>query len=239
MKDHVWEHNNRFRLEKVAGQQDQYDLFPVPGTVYEVGTPIRKVSMLQDATYNKYKDAAKSGTMPSTGDGTQNDVFNALTNAYANGISIIMGQSLKVGAAGKETEGFAKWDSILYDATGKCKLDTSFNNTNYCTKLYIPKGIKRVKISAGFTKSRTTQYAASVAAKIYKNGSELQSMYLGNSTPAAENAERFVSSENVITTTGSGTEYIQLLLKGAYESGTFPKATTIQCFWLEMKMLSF
>lgn len=236
LNDHIWEHNNRFRLVPVEGQKDQYDLIPVPGTVYQVGTPINKATFLQDSTYSKYKNASKV-SFPTSGDATPNDIFNALTDAFAGSISIIMGESLAAGYQGKETEGFAKWSSILYDATGKSTLDTSFESTNYCTKLYVPKGIKNVQVTAAFQIAAGTNYSSGPFAKIYKNGSEIQSLYIV--LGAKDGYFKYSTSNAVIDTTGSGSEYIQLYLKGENSSGTFASRSQIKCLWLVARMLNF
>lgn len=230
MKDHIWEHNNRYRLVKVEGQQDQYDLIPVPGTVYQVGTPINKATLLQDTIYSKYKNASKT-TMPNLDSATPNDVFGALENAYANGFSIIMGESKSVGANRDEEEGFAKWDTILYDATGKCTLDTNFNSKNYCTKLYIPKGIKKVQITGKFGHNK--EMWGSSDAIIYKNGVKLQSIKWNNDV---YNQSIHEVINTVIDTTGAGNEYIQIYFKG---SGGTTERGVVVCFWLIVKMLSF
>lgn len=233
MKDHIWEHNNRYRLVKVDGQQDQFDLIPVPGTVYQVGTPINKTTLLQDTTYTKYKNASKF-SMPTAENGTPNDVLNSLLNSYANSISIMMGESQAVGGGNDELEleGFAKWNPIVYDATGKCTLDTS----GYCTKLYIPKGIKKVHIMTSLRHGRDNT-SAGVIAKIYKNGVEIQSLPI---VPTSGDSKFYSFVYNtVINTTGNGSEYIQLYLKGEKQTGVFAKISQIQCSWLISQMLTF
>lgn len=225
MKDHIWEHNNRYRLIKVDGQQDQYDLIPVPGTVYEVGTPINKATMLQDSTYTKYKNAAKSGALPSVDNGTPNDVFNALFNAYAYGTVVVLKNSQEVGYGQTELEGFAKFSDILYDATGKCTYDTD----GKCTKIYIPKGIKKVLVESNIQAAEGGSGQAS--ATIYKNGAAIQSisLYLPSDSKYYIRIDK-----SSITTTGTGSEYIQIMLKGA--KGNWPGAISIKD--LKVHMLS-
>lgn len=231
MKDHIWEHNNRYRITPVEGQKDQFDLIPVPGTVYQVGTPINKSTLLQDITYEKYKNAINT-SMPVSDVATPNDVFNVLTNAFAESISIMVGESQIVGGGADELEGFAKWGSILHDATGKCTLDSD----NYCTKLYIPKGIKKAQITGAFRYGRDNGYG-SVEAKIYKNGASIQSIPL--IPPGSDSKYHFSSYNIVIDTTGNGTEYVQLYLKGTKEGGVFASIAEIQCVWLIVRMLNF
>lgn len=50
MKDRNVQHASRFRLTKVPGTDDVYDLIPAPGEVYEEGTLINKSALLKDAT---------------------------------------------------------------------------------------------------------------------------------------------------------------------------------------------
>lgn len=50
MKDRNVQHASRFRLTKVPGTDDVYDLIPAPGEVYEEGTLINKFALLKDAT---------------------------------------------------------------------------------------------------------------------------------------------------------------------------------------------
>lgn len=50
MKDREVQFPSRYRLDKVAGTDDVFDLVPVPGTVYEEGTFINKANLLKDAT---------------------------------------------------------------------------------------------------------------------------------------------------------------------------------------------
>lgn len=235
MKDHVWEHNNRYRLVKVDGQQDQYDLIPVPGTVYQVGTPINKATLLQDTTYKKYKDVAKI-SMPVASDATPNDVLKSLENAYANSFSIVMGESQKVGYNCPMISGFAMWNPIVYDATGKCTLDTTYDSNQYCTKLYIPKSIKKVQISLNLA-TAVNRYAGDLSAKIYKNGVAVQS--LSNLRGESDGPVFYNTHSIVMDVTGSGSEYLQLHLTGDHSGGTFNTLSTIQCMWIVVRMLSF
>lgn len=234
MKDHIWEHNNRYRIIPVEGQKDQFDLIPVPGTVYEAGTPINKATLLQDATYAKYKDASGE-TMPLASNAVPDDMWNALANAYANGISIIMDRSDQKASNDWDS---AKWYSILYDATGKCTFDY---NSQACTKLYIPKGIKKVQVTAALEYSRNEDSARMPEASIYKNGKSEQSLLLTDILPGSTGTS---VTNTVINSTGNGSEYIQLYLRGEYyRSGSGVNSVTRQskilCSWIAIRMLSF
>lgn len=54
MEDRNVEFPSRYRLEKVAGTDDIYDLTPAPGTIYTAGTYFNKVTFLKDATAALY-----------------------------------------------------------------------------------------------------------------------------------------------------------------------------------------
>lgn len=50
IKDRQVQYPNRFRATPVSGQEDVYDLTPVPGTVTQAGTSFNKANLLSDAT---------------------------------------------------------------------------------------------------------------------------------------------------------------------------------------------
>lgn len=54
MEDRNVEFPSRYRLEKVAGTDDIYDLTPAPGTIYTAGTYLHKATLLKDATAALY-----------------------------------------------------------------------------------------------------------------------------------------------------------------------------------------
>ena len=87
MKDRAVEFPNRYRLAKVEGTSDVYDLVPAPGTVTEEGTYINKKTLLTDET------AAILGL---NGDPTPNDAFMAIGsrpavfNAYATDLYLFV-----------------------------------------------------------------------------------------------------------------------------------------------------
>lgn len=60
MRDYDVQFPNRFRLVRVPGTDDIFDLEPVPGEVYAYGDPLNKNTFLKDATaalYGKGPDA--------------------------------------------------------------------------------------------------------------------------------------------------------------------------------------
>ena len=69
MKDRSVEFPNRYRLSKVPGTDDVYDLIPAPGDVTEEGTYINKGTLLTDDT------AALFGL---DDDATPNEVFRVI-----------------------------------------------------------------------------------------------------------------------------------------------------------------
>lgn len=50
IKDRQVQYPNRFRLAAVSGQENVYDITPVPGTVTQAGTALNKANLLSDAT---------------------------------------------------------------------------------------------------------------------------------------------------------------------------------------------
>lgn len=54
MTDRNVQYPNRYKLEKVAGTDDIYDLTPAPGTVTEEGTLVNKSTLLKDVTAALY-----------------------------------------------------------------------------------------------------------------------------------------------------------------------------------------
>lgn len=54
MTDRNVQFPNRYKLTKVAGTDDIYDLTPAPGTITEEGTMINKLTLLQDDTAALY-----------------------------------------------------------------------------------------------------------------------------------------------------------------------------------------
>lgn len=54
MRDRNVQFPNRYRLEKVQGTDDIYDLMPAPGTVTEEGTLVNKSTLLKDVTAALY-----------------------------------------------------------------------------------------------------------------------------------------------------------------------------------------
>lgn len=66
MKDRSVEFPNRYRLTKVAGTNDIYDLIPAPGDVTDEGTYINKATLLKDSTaalYGLGEDAVPDDVM--------------------------------------------------------------------------------------------------------------------------------------------------------------------------------
>ena len=75
MKDRNVEYPNRYKLNKVTGTDDTYDLVPAPGEVSDEGTILNKGNLLSDTT------AANLGFAP-TDDPTIDDAFQ---NVYRIG----------------------------------------------------------------------------------------------------------------------------------------------------------
>lgn len=219
MKDHIWEHNNRYRITAVEGQKDQFDLIPVPGTVYQVGTPINKATLLQDETVQRYNNTENTKNIEETPDG----VFRSLSQAQAFSTAVLLTSSQTVGYNQTELEAFAKFENIEHDATGKCTFDTD----NRCTKIYVPKGIKKVLVQLYVYAAE--QASGQAKATIYKNGSAVQSV--GLYLPS--NGTYYTRlTENVITTTGTGNEYIQIYLNGA--KGNWAGALSVKHALIQM-----
>ena len=101
MQDRIVEFPQRYLLVPVSGEDGQYDLYPVTGTVTTAGTPLTKANLLTDAT------AALLGL---AGDPTIDDAFNALT-AKAN----IQIKSY----TGNGTKGIGNENSITFDFAPK------------------------------------------------------------------------------------------------------------------------
>lgn len=78
IRDRQVQYPNRFRLSPVSGQENVYDITPVPGTVTQAGTALNKANLLSDAT------AALLGL---TGDPTVNDALELIGDKarYAKG----------------------------------------------------------------------------------------------------------------------------------------------------------
>lgn len=219
MKDHIWEHNNRYLIKAVEGQKDQFDLIPVPGTVYQVGTPITKATLLQDETVQRYKNTDSNKNIEETPDG----VFRALSQAQAFSTLVLLTSSQTVGYGEEDSASFAKFSKIEYDATG------------YCTdeKIYIPKHIKKILVSVYFRAARTAVIGAPTAT-IYKNGSPFQSIDLtGLISDGKWHTHNVCFS---LDTKGSGSEYIQLYLTGEKQTSF---ASAIQTEYFSVQMLSY
>lgn len=93
MKDRSVEFPNRYRLEKVAGTSDVYDLTPVPGEVNEEGSAVNKSNFLPDSLASAL---GLSGDDPQVKDAL--DKLRTLVNtaqSTANGRAIMEAGSYK------------------------------------------------------------------------------------------------------------------------------------------------
>lgn len=145
MKDRSVEYPNRYRLQKVDGTDDIYDLVPAPGEVTDEGTFINKATLLKDAT------AALYGL---GGDAVPDDVLEALNTSiqvqrHCSLGDYLWAESTTVGTtvAGK---GMATGngifavldnsaDSILYTKDGNTWSSTAFSLD--CNYLYFVNGL--------------------------------------------------------------------------------------------------
>lgn len=232
MKDRIVEHPKRYQLKKVEGQLDQYDLISAPGAITEIGTPINKATLLQDSVYSKY--ASASSGLPSSSLATPNDVFDVLTRAYANSIQVILTDGVRQESGKTDNSGFSRFENIAYDATGKCTLDTS---SKYCTRVYIPKGIKRVLIQTKLEIRMASGERTIPVASIYKNGSNVQSIYIGDDEFDNDGNYYYTITDTVIDTDGTGTEYIQIYFY--LPAGIYINARSLQCQYMRVQMLDF
>lgn len=74
MRDRSVEFPERYRLKKVPGTDDVYDLTPAPGEISEEGTPINKATLLTDETAGKYgfgSDAVVNDVLKKLSDSAQ------------------------------------------------------------------------------------------------------------------------------------------------------------------------
>lgn len=219
MKDRIVEHPKRFRLVKVEDQLDQYDLISAPGEITEIGTPVNKATLLRDSTLSKYTNTESTKNIAETPDG----VFQALARANATSIVTILADSIPFYAT-YENQGNdvkASFNDILHDATGKCTQD----------KVYIPKGIKKVCITASFYFYIT---GGSYSIDICKNGSPVQSIDLKTSQFAERGLEVV---EYVVDTSGSGSEYLQINFRG--DGVGINKIISLSCNYAVFQMLTY
>lgn len=222
MIDRAVQFPNRYKIVQVPGQPGVFDLTPFPGEITEVGTPISKGTLLKDSTFSKFDNTEGTKNIEATPDG----VFQALSRANASSIITVFANSNELSVVyptNSTQEGFATFSNILYDATGKCTQN----------RIYIPKGIKRVLVSASLAFQKDS---ATFAATIYKNGVAAQSLFLRDAIRYDPSSTYTTEPVCVVNTTGDGTEYLQLHLKATANRNGQGK---ICCDWLKFQMLTY
>ena len=114
MTDRVVEFPQRYLLVPVTGEDGQYDLYPVTGTVTAAGTQLIKANLLTDAT------AAALGL---SGDPTVNTAFSAIATLISNiqgDISVLQQPTTAIGTyTGNGMAGSANKNSLSFTFTPK------------------------------------------------------------------------------------------------------------------------
>lgn len=190
--------------------------------------------MLKDSTYQKYSGLDPNAPLP--GDATPDYVFSVLASAQASSIKTFLNGGNTVESAAtaltsdQEKSVFAMFDTIEFDATGRCKLDQTLQGDSKlrCDRVYIPKGVKSVLVSV--------RWRGNIGSlTVYKNGSAVQSIPRPEVSYVSTGAETTGTSYVIIETTGSGNEYIQIYVTAR---STRSIASTMSCQRLAVEAIS-
>lgn len=145
MKDRNVQHASRFRLTKVPGTDDVYDLIPAPGEVYEEGTLINKSALLKDATAALFGLGADA--VPDEVLALLKTITDNQSAAIANGVKVATGSYVGTGTYGSKnpcslTFDFKPklifmWQDVLSSKNGYT-LAYSMGGTSKATYIILP-----------------------------------------------------------------------------------------------------
>lgn len=214
MKDRNVQHASRFRLTKVPGTDDVYDLIPAPGEVYEEGTLINKSALLKDAT------AALFGLGT---DAVPDDALNKLSDLYKHcwkrsdliAVTTLKGLETNVQVSTSSAERTITYGTgIEYDFEADCfvisnpqtiTIGTSSSAVNtfkslvpcYITNLYMdPTGFYYLPENSTFYTGENNDYTV-----YFNNGVWLGPAYATNATPSQATGKLSTVYRDFVTST--------------------------------------
>lgn len=172
MEDRSVEFPQRYRLKKVEGTDDIYDLIPAPGTITAEGTLINKKALLQDAT---------AALFQLSGDTALPDkVFEILSKAALVGedgsistiagigvsqVKIVSGTYIGNGKYGESNPNSLSFDGkpklvIVFDNSSG-GLKPSGNNTSWYTSFIWSEGFSKLEVKTDTSYTNTVNFEQS------------------------------------------------------------------------------